>query len=356
MKNYLRMNRKLLGLAFALGLGWLGLVPAVGQSIPVRGKVTAAKEGIGLPSVNVTLKGTTRGVTADADGNYSIEAPSAQSVLVFSYIGYLNQEIAVGNRSEINVSLEEDTKALDELVVVGYGTVRKSDLTGSVVSLKSKDLTPGVNVNLQQAMQGRAAGVQIYQKSGEPGSAMSVKIRGASSITAGNDPLYIIDGMPVNDAAPITGNGDRFVNNPNPRNPLNSLNPADVESIEILKDASATAIYGSRGANGVVLITTKRGDAGAMRINYNLSYGLQKVANNVKMLTGPQYRDVLNAIIDEGGGNKNERVPDQVENTDWLSLLYQKAPIQSHDLSFSGEIRPRNIIFCWGISTRKACC
>ena len=314
----------------------LGILPALAQSVAVRGKVTADKEGTGIPSVNVALKGTNRGVTSDAEGNFTIEVPGSQSVLVFSYIGYVSQEIAVGNRTEINVSLAEDTKALDELVVVGYGTVKKSDLTGSVVSLKSKDLTPGVNVNLQQAMQGRAAGVQIYQKSGEPGSAMSVKIRGASSITAGNDPLYVIDGMPVNDGAPISGTGQGMVNNPNPRNPLNSLNPADVESIEILKDASATAIYGSRGANGVVLITTKRGDSGAMRVNYNLSYGTQKVVNNVKMLTGPQYRDVLNAIIDDGGGNKNERVPDQVVDTDWLSLLYQKAPIQSHDLSFSG--------------------
>ena len=169
------------------------------------------------------------------------------------------------------------------MVVVGYGSVRKSDLTGSVASIKQKDFTPGAIVNVQQALQGRVAGVQVYQKSGEPGSAMSVKIRGASSITAGNDPLYVIDGMPVNNEAAIGGSGPGFVGTPNPRNPLNSLNPSDIESIEVLKDASATAIYGSRGSNGVVLITTKRGDAGSMKVNYSMQYGQQKIAHSPVM-------------------------------------------------------------------------
>jgi TonB-dependent starch-binding outer membrane protein SusC len=205
-----------------------------------------------------------------------------------------------------------------------------------VVSLKAKDLTPGANVNVEQTLLGRAAGVQVYQKSGEPGSAMSVKIRGASSITAGNDPLYVIDGMPVNNMAPVGGSGAGFVATPNPRNPLNSLNPADIESIEILKDASATAIYGSRGSNGVVMITTKKGASGKLTIGYNAYYGQQQVSNTLDLLTGQQYKEALNAIIDAGGGVATERVVNDPVNVDWQEELYRAANVQSHDLSFSG--------------------
>ena len=242
----------------------------------------------------------------------------------------------MGSKSQINVTLAENPSALDEVVVVGYGSVKKSDLTGSVASIKQKDFTPGAIVNVQQALQGRVAGVQVYQKSGEPGSAMSVKIRGASSITAGNDPLYVIDGMPVNNEAAIGGSGPGFVGTPNPRNPLNSLNPNDIESIEVLKDASATAIYGSRGSNGVVLITTKRGDTGSMKVNYSAQYGQQTVSHNPVMLTGQQYHDVLNSLVDAGAADATQRVPDNYVNTDWQNALYQKAPTQTHDLSLSG--------------------
>lgn len=309
---------------------------AQAQSVQVKGKITSFQDNQPLPSVSVLVKGTTKGTVSNTNGEYAIDGLPASTVLVFSYIGYESKEVTVGNQTMINIALIEAPQALGEVVVIGYGTVKKSDLTGSVVSLKTKDLTAGLNQNFQQSLIGRAAGVQVYQKSGEPGSAMSVKIRGASSITAGNDPLYVIDGMPINDGAAVTGTGERFVSNPNPRNPLNSLNPADVESIEILKDASATAIYGARGANGVVLITTKKGESGSLRVNYNTSFGSQTVANSPKMLTGEQYKTVLNEIIDAGGGNKNERVADNVTNTDWQSLLYQQAPIQSHDLSFQG--------------------
>lgn len=306
------------------------------QAYTIKGQITASDNNEPLPAASVALKGTTSGTTADVDGYYSLQVPSADAVLIFSYTGYESREIAASGRSEINVTLVETASALQEVVVVGYGTVKKSDLTGSVVSLKTKDMTPGANVNLQQALLGRAAGVQVYQKSGEPGSAMSVKIRGISSITAGNDPLYVIDGIPVNDGAPISGNGASFVNNPNPRNTLNSLNPNDIESIEILKDASATAIYGARGANGVVMITTKKGQEGKMRISYSSNYGIQEVARTPQMLTGEQYRDVLNAIIDAGGGVRTERVADNVENTDWQKTLQQRGSNQSHDLAFSG--------------------
>lgn len=291
-----------------------------------------------LQGAAVRIKGSSQETSTDSDGRFVFNNVEERAVLVISFVGYQSRELPVSaNLSAI--SLNPEVSDLEEVIVVGYGTVRKSDVTGSVVSLKASDLTPGANVNVQQLMQGRAAGVQISQKSGEPGSAMSVKIRGVSSISAGNEPLYVIDGMPVNDAAPVSGTGAAFVANPNQRNPLNSLNPADIESIEILKDASATAIYGARGANGVVLISTRKGASGALKVNYGANYGFQEVANSVRVLTGREYHDVLNAVIDDGGGSASERVDDNYEaDTDWQNLLFQRAQTQTHDLSFSGGV------------------
>lgn len=314
----------------------LAVLAAHAQSRTVTGKVTAAKSGDPLPDVTVMVKQSNTAVTTNSGGAFTIKVANDNAVLVVSYVNYKTQEVAVRNYATLNISLEPADNALGEVVVVGYGTVKRTDVTGSVVSLKAKDLTPGANVNVEQSLLGRAAGVQVYQKSGEPGSAMSVKIRGASSITAGNDPLYVIDGMPVNNLSPVSGSSAGFVATPNPRNPLNSLNPADIESIEILKDASATAIYGSRGSNGVVMITTKKGSSGRIKVGYNAYYGTQKVANSLKLLTGQQYKDVLNAIIDAGGGVPTERVTNDPVNTDWQKELYRNANVQSHDLSFSG--------------------
>src|ERR1044072_266994 len=312
------------------------VLSAHAQSRVVTGKVTAATTGEPLADVTVMVKQTSTAVTTNSTGTFSIKVENDNAVLVVSYVNFKTQEVTVKSFANVNVTLEPADGSLGEVVVVGYGTVKKTDLTGSVVSLKAKDLSPGANVNVEQSLIGRAAGVQIYQKSGEPGSAMSVKIRGASSITAGNDPLYVIDGMPVNNLSPVTGSGAGFVATPNPRNPLNSLNPADIESIEILKDASATAIYGSRGSNGVVIITTKKGSAGRMKIGYNAYYGSQEVSNSLELLSGEQYKEVLNAIIDAGGGVATERVVNDPVNTDWQKELYRKANVQSHDLSFSG--------------------
>jgi len=306
------------------------------QSRTVRGKASSADKGTPLPNVTVLLKGSNTRTTTDANGDFSIPVPGNNAVLLFYLVDYTTKEVPVGDKSTLDIPLELKNENLGEVVVVGYGTVKKSDVTGAVVSLKSKDLTPGANINVEQTLQGRASGVQVYQKSGEPGSAMSVKIRGASSITAGNDPLYVIDGMPVNNLSPVTGSGAGFVATPNPRNPLNSLNPADIESIEILKDASATAIYGSRGSNGVVMITTKKGKSGKLTVNYSAYYGVQKASNSLEMLTGQQYKEVLNSIIDAGGGVASERVTNDPVNVDWQRELYRSASVQSHDLSFSG--------------------
>lgn len=306
------------------------------QTRTITGKVTSSDKGEPIAGVSVIVKNTNAGTTTNNNGEFLITVNSANDVLVFSFVDFTSKEVKVGSGNIVNITLDATAASLGEVVVIGYGTARKSDLTGSVISIKAKDLTPGANISLDQGLIGRAAGVQVYQKSGEPGSAMSVKIRGVSSINGGNDPLYVIDGMPVNALAPVGATGNRFPANPNPRNPLNSLNPNDIESIEILKDASATAIYGSRGSNGVVLITTKKGSQGTLKISYNGYYGVQNVARRLDLLTGDEYKTVLNAIIDAGGGVPTERVTHDVVNTDWQDLLFRQASLQSHDLNFSG--------------------
>jgi TonB-linked SusC/RagA family outer membrane protein len=306
------------------------------QSTTVTGKVTSAEDGLPLPGVNVIVKGTTEGTATDADGNYAISVRSG-STLIYSTIGFKSQEVEVRNRSQINIELSPDVLRLDEMVVIGYGAVRKSDLTGAVSSLSAEDLNPGANVSVEQALQGRVAGVQINQNSNEPGGGLSINIRGAGSITAGNEPLYVIDGVIVNNGVVAAGGGQGFTGNSNPRNPLNSLNPADIKSIEILKDASSTAIYGSRGTNGVVLITTKSGRKGEMKVNYDVYYGVQNASKTLDLLSPTEYRDILNDIIADGGGDPGQ-VIDEIEGdgTDWQELVLQEASIQNHNLSFSG--------------------
>lgn len=335
----------LLSLLFLLA----GVSTALGQGITVSGKVTTAS-GDALPGVSVSVKNTKTATSTDASGMFSLIAPGGNSVLVLSHVGYVSKEIMAGNGGFQTIVLQQDSSNLQDVVVIGYGTVKKSDVTGAVVSLKTEDLSPGANVNVQQMLQGRAAGVQISQLSGEPGSAMSIKIRGITSITAGNNPLYVIDGMPVNDGAPVGGSG-AFTASANPRNPLNSLNPSDIASIEILKDASATAIYGSRGSNGVVLITTKSGSASRFSVNLNSYYGWQEIAKKEKDLNAQQYHDIINDIIAEGGGLISDTVSSNFgAGTDWQSYLYRTpAHVQSHDLSVSGGAKNTRYFISTGV-------
>lgn len=308
------------------------------QEMRVNGKVSD-QEGNPLSGVSVLVKGTSIATMTDAKGLFSLVTNQANATLRFTYVGYQPQEQPLNGRSNVEITLVSESTALDEIVVIGYGQVAKSDLTGSVSSVKAEDLTKGANVNVQQALQGRTPGVQIYQKSGEPGAAMSVQIRGITSITGNNAPLYVIDGMPVNDAAAIGSPGvGGATNNPNNRTPLNALNPSDIASIEILKDASATAIYGSRGANGVVLITTKKGKEGKLTVTYDASYGQQQVAKTQRYMTGDEYTSAINGIIEEGQLNTSvyQPVEGTNHNTDWQGLLLRDAPIQSHDISLSG--------------------
>ena len=225
---------------FALTMLFTGLSVSA-QDRQISGKVTDASDGSGLPGVSVQVKGTRKGVSTNVDGSYRIEAPS-NATLVFSYVGYTSQEVAIGNKTVVDVTLSADVKSLEEVVVVGYGEQKKRDITGSVSALKPADFNPGVTPSVDQLMQGRAAGVQIVQNNGSPGAKTSVRIRGGTSITAGNDPLYVIDGVPLDNSATSprsTNRGpgiDAGIPANEPTNPLNFLNPSDIASIDILKD------------------------------------------------------------------------------------------------------------------------
>jgi TonB-linked SusC/RagA family outer membrane protein len=316
----------------------------------ISGKVIS-ETGDGLPGVNVTIKGTSVGTITNADGDYTINAEE-QDVLVFSFIGYTTVEIPVGSQSIINARMEPDVQELSEVVVIGYGTVEKSDITGAVSSLRAEDFNPGVNASVDQMMLGRAAGVQISQSSSEPGGGLSIRIRGASSINASNEPLYVIDGFPIDNSSNLSSNGiGTDPNNPgggfslgnnfSPKNPLNSLNPADIESIEILKDASATAIYGSRGANGVIMITTKKGKSDKMTLSYNAYFGSQRIAEDIDVLSTQEYIQFMNDVsVDQGNGEVFSAADIEAigAGTDWQKQIYRTAPISDNNISLTGGI------------------
>ncbi|MGQ8337524.1 TonB-dependent receptor [Sunxiuqinia sp. A32] len=314
-----------------------GAVQDAGQK-QITGKVTDAS-GQALPGVAIQIKGTTIGTITDLDGNFSLSEVSSTATLVLSFIGMKTQEISVGNSSVINVIMEEDAIGLEEVVAIGYGVVKKSDLTGSVSSLREDDMNTGVTTSVDQLLQGKSAGVQITQASAEPGGGITIQIRGASSIGASSAPLYVIDGLPIANGAIVSGSGADIANSPTPRNPLNNINPSDIESIEILKDASATAIYGARGANGVVLVTTKKGAQGKLKITYNGYAGVQQSAGKVEVLNAQDYMQVLNDIQKTDGSNvSGTEIVTGIDGngTDWQDELYRVAPVQSHSLSFTG--------------------
>lgn len=289
------------------------------QTNVVTGKVTDADDGSGLPGVNIQVKGTTNGTVTDFDGNYSLSVDS-DAVLIFSFVGYANQEVVVGNRSKIDISLSLDVTQLSEIVVVGYGEQEKADVTGVVAEVTADQFNKGAIVSPDNLISGKIAGVNVAPTSGEPGSAPDIRIRGTSSIGASNAPLYVIDGVPVDNAG--FGGG---------RNPLNFLNPSDIESFTVLKDASAAAIYGSRGTNGVILITTKGGTFDQKpSVTYNGWYSVADAVDKVDVLTGPEFRDVVNAQA----SNRSDLILNA--NTDWQAQIFQQAIGQNHELGISG--------------------
>ncbi|MBL0740176.1 SusC/RagA family TonB-linked outer membrane protein [Chryseolinea lacunae] len=291
----------------------------------ISGTVTD-EQGNGLPGVNVLLKGTASGTTADADGKYSISVPDDNAVLVFTFIGYETREMSVLGQSTINVALNPDAKTLQEIVVVGYGTQRKGDVTGSISSVSKKDFEGQPITRVDQALQGRVTGVQVTNASGSPGGAVRIRIRGANSLSGDNDPLYVVDGFVGAD--------------------FNTINPDDIASIDVLKDASATAIYGSRGANGVVIITTKSGKNGEMKIDFGVRLYSSHLIKKFNTLNAVDFANVANdrakALTPDGGTYVPRFTEEQIAGfrqnggTDWQDEIFRPAAGHEYQLGISG--------------------
>ncbi|RQP18241.1 MAG: TonB-dependent receptor [Parapedobacter sp.] len=296
----------------------------VGQQREIGGTVTD-ESGTSLPGVTVSVKGTTSATTTGESGNYRIYVPDqGVAVLVFSLMGFVNQEVEIKAQSIINVSLQAAVSNLDEVVVIGYGTVKRSDLTGSVSTIKSEDFNPGQSGGVQGLIQGKLPGVRVVESSGEPGGGYSISIRGSGSISAGTGPLWVVDG------SPMAGG-------------LRTFNPEDIESIEVLKDASATAIYGSRAAGGVIMVTTKKGGSVPLQVNYSGYLSFNQPINNITLLTPEQYQTVSNAIIDDGGGNPEDRIESTGAGTDWMAEIFNPGAVEhNHSLAFSGRLSDLN--------------
>lgn len=316
----------------------VGLQPALAQEREVSGTVVDETTGDPLPGVNIVIQDTDFGTATDLDGNYSLEVPGPEAVLVFSFVGYIPYETRVGDQSVINVSLQEDVALIDEIVVVGYGTQRRGDVTSSVATVDVDEAGVSQVTNVDEMLEGRVAGVQVIENNGEPGAGMSVRIRGGTSISASNDPLYVIDGVPI-DNSEITPGGAGFDNGGTAspgRNPLNLLNPNDIESISVLKDAAATAIYGSRGANGVVLITTKNGVEGRTTLDYEGRTTAATPSRTLDLLSADEYRSFVQEQVEAGelGENALENLGDA--NSDFQDAILQTGISHQHNLSFSG--------------------
>lgn len=326
VNNYIILSRK----NDVVGVLYRQVGPiASGPSKIIRGRVTNANSEP-LSGVSVSAKSQRVGTATDNNGDFTITVDDNTSILVFTHVGYITSEVAVSSQQSIVVVLQADAKSLTDVVVVGYGQVKKDDVTGSVSTIQVKEMKKVAVTSLDQALQGRAAGVQITQNSGAPGSSTTIRIRGGNSIQGDNEPLYVIDGVPFkNDGA---GSGSSF-------NVLSTLNPNDIESVSILKDASSTAIYGSRGANGVVIITTKRGKAGTPIVTFESYYGSQKVRRKYPVLTAGEYAQFLNDV-NTNDGKPAVFSPAQIDSigkgVDWQDEIFQTAPIASYQLSMTG--------------------
>ncbi|WP_299754146.1 TonB-dependent receptor [uncultured Pontibacter sp.] len=318
------------------------MTSAWAQAQTVSGRVTAASDGSALPGVTVLEKGTSNGITTGADGEYRLNV-QPNATLVFRFIGMTTQEVPVSGRSTVNVQLATDEKLLEEVVVVGYGTQERRQVTGATAKVTSEELENLPVTSVDQALQGRAAGVQISQNSGTPGAGISVRVRGATSISANNQPLYVVDGVPL-----TTGDYSQLGYGGQSVNAIADLNPNDIESIDILKDASAAAIYGSRAANGVVLITTKRGANRKTQINFNAYGGVQSMWEKPDFLGAEEYKEIMvEAYVNDGELAPGATFEDFIDyyyggvdfeptETDWIDEVTRNASIQNYELSVSG--------------------
>jgi TonB-linked SusC/RagA family outer membrane protein len=292
------------------------------QEAVLKGRVLSSEKGEPLAGVTVRVKNAGTGTVTDANGRFSLAVKQASPVLVFSFTGYLVQEIPVNGQQEISVTLAPDPKALGEVVVVGYGTQQKSNVAGAIASVKAAELKQTPVANVVQGLQGRVAGVQVTQNSSAPGGSVSMRIRGTNSINGSSEPLYVVDGVQLSNSGGI-----------NDISSLSIVNPNDIESVEVLKDASSTAIYGARGANGVVLITTRRGKSGKTRVTYDGYYGVQQVTKKIQMMNAAEFGQLENEIYRT---NVYENPASLGEGINYQDLIFRDAPIQSHQVSVSG--------------------
>lgn len=302
----------------------LGVVCIQAQTIEIKGTVFDSKKET-MPGASVYVKGTNIGVITDVNGKYAIKVPSTQSVLVFSFVGYVPQEVVVGNRNVVDIVLVDDAVLLKDVVVIGYGSVKKKDLTGAITSVGEDELQKGT-VSPDRMLVGKVAGVQVTPSGGAPGSGSRIRIRGGASLTASNDPLIIIDGIPVENSG-VSGSPSL----------LSTINPNDIESMNILKDASATAIYGSRASNGVIIITTKKAAYGQkVKVDFSTQFSLSSISDKLDLLSGDEIRDIVNNHPKSTSELKGLL---GTYNTDWQDAIYQTAFSTDNNLSLSGTLK-----------------
>ena len=329
------MKTKILFLLVFVAMCW---TTAMAQ-LTVKGTVVSDSESEPLVGVAILEKGTSNGTITDIDGNYSIQLKSNNATLVVSYVGYTTQNISVNGRSNIDIRLVDDSKLLDDVVVVGYGTMKKSDISGSVATINKEQMARKVPVNVAQALQGAAAGVMVTSQDGAPGSKSAIRIRGIGTINGDAQPLYVVDGVQV-------GTNADFVN------------PSDIESIEVLKDASATAIYGSAGANGVIMITTKHGQKGKMNINITADWGFQTLPYEIETLTGDDYaRSIRESKANDGATLSNQIWSEAYDGKrnliNWQDQMYRMGLRQQYGISASGGTEKTQYNFSIGYLDNK---
>ena len=299
----------------------IGCLQLMAQTRTIKGEVTDAQNGEALIGATVMVEGEKGGTVTDFDGNFSLQVSSSAKKIKVSYIGYIDKVLSISDN--MKVKLESDSKALADVVVIGYGTARKSDLTGSVATVKSKDFNKGLVSSPEQLINGKVSGVQIMSNSGSASAGSTIRVRGGASLNASNDPLIVLDGMPLEQGG-ISGNSSNF---------LSMINPSDIESMTVLKDASSTAIYGSRASNGVIIITTKKGQQGAVKVNFNTTNSMQTRAQMVDMLSRDEFVNVINQF-----GDANQKSLLGTANTDWNDEVYRTAFGTDNNLSVSGSI------------------
>jgi len=308
----------------ALGVFLLALAAQISLAQKtVTGKVNDAN-GTPLRGASVTAKGSRTGTQTDASGNFSLTVDNSVTALEITSVGFISQEVSIDGKSSVEVSLAVNSTSMGEVVIIGYGTARRKDLTGSIATIGTKDFNKGQLTSPEQLINGKVAGVQITAPNGAPGAGGRIRIRGTSSLNGSNDPLIIIDGVPVDQQSGIAG----------ANNPLALINPNDIESFNILKDASATAIYGNRATNGVIIITTKRGRPGKLKINFSTVNSISTVGKKVDVLTADEFRTVVN-----GKGNTSQKSLLGTSNTDWQELVYQNAFTTDNTLALSGGLK-----------------